>query len=136
MRAEATASPDLPTRVVEGDELLGFRLIGADENDVQTDAGDFSARHQGLYAKPADAVIALRRDGFVKLHGERAIAWGRISPRGGEQGWFSQIRDDAGPLDRAGAAYAGCFAGADAPASDGDVADRGAAHGHPPRGTP
>jgi len=41
-----------------------------------------------------------------------------------------------GRSNRARAAHAGCFAGPDAPASDLDVADRGAAHGPPPRGTP
>ena len=71
VRAEATPSPDLASRVVEGDELVGFRLIGADGNDVQTDPGSLSARHQGLYAKPAEAVIALRRDGFVAGTGKR-----------------------------------------------------------------
>ncbi len=36
VRAEATPSPDLASRVVEGDELLGFRLIGAGETEVQS----------------------------------------------------------------------------------------------------
>jgi len=39
-------------------------------------------------------------------------------------------RADVEPLsDRVRAVRAGCFAGADAPASDGDIVDRGAVHG-------
>jgi hypothetical protein len=65
VRAEATPSPDLASRVVEGDEFVGLRLVPADGNEVQTDPGGFSAAHPGLYANAPDAVIALRRDGFV-----------------------------------------------------------------------
>lgn len=45
VRAEATPSPDLASRVVEGDELAGYRLVAAD--------------------------IALHRDGFVAGTGKR-----------------------------------------------------------------
>jgi hypothetical protein len=71
VRVEATPSPDLASRVVEGDELVGFRLVAADGNEVQTDPGRFSAGHPGLYANPPEAVIALRRDGFVAGTGKR-----------------------------------------------------------------
>lgn len=71
VRAVATPSPDLASRVVEGDELAGFRLVADDGNDVQTDPGRFSAGHSGLYANPPEAVIALRRDGFVAGTGKR-----------------------------------------------------------------
>ena len=71
VRVEATPSPDLASRVVEGDQLVGFRLIAADGNEVQTDPGRFSAGHPGLYANPTEAVIALRREGFVAGTGKR-----------------------------------------------------------------
>jgi hypothetical protein len=48
-----------------------FRLVAADGNDVQTDPASFSAGHPGLYAKPPEAVIAMRRDGFVAGTGKR-----------------------------------------------------------------
>jgi hypothetical protein len=65
VRAEATPSPDLASRVVEGDQLVGCRLVAAGGYEVQTDPGHFSAAHPGLYANPTDAIVALRRDGFV-----------------------------------------------------------------------
>ena len=65
VRAEATPSPDLASRVVEGHELGGFRLVAADGNEVQTDPRRFSAGHPRLYANLPEAVIALRHDGFV-----------------------------------------------------------------------
>ena len=68
---EATPSPDLASRVVEGDRLVGFRLIAADRSEVQTDPGRFSAGHPGLYANPTEAAIALRREGFVAGTGKR-----------------------------------------------------------------
>jgi hypothetical protein len=80
VRVEATPSPDLATRVVVGDEFVGCRLVVADGNEVQTDPGRFSAAHPGLYANPTDAVIALRRDGFVAGTGKhferRQRKWG------------------------------------------------------------
>ena len=63
--------------------------IGADENEVQTDPGDFSARHQGLYARPAEAVIALRHDGVVAgkasasaAEGSAGASWSRCATEG------------------------------------------------------
>jgi hypothetical protein len=71
VRAEATPSPDLASRVVEGDELAGFRLVAAEGNEAQSDPGRFSAGHPGLYVNAPEAVIALRRDGFVAGTGKR-----------------------------------------------------------------
>jgi hypothetical protein len=107
VRAEAGPSPDLASRVVEGDELVGFRLIGADENAVQTDPGDFSARHQGLYAKPAEAVIALRHDGFVAGTGKR------FQPRqcqGSAESIAVQMRDADGAGAEAKRQFSSAFA--------------------------
>lgn len=71
VRAGATPSPDLASRVVEGDELVGFRVVAGDGNHVRTDPGIFSNVHPGLYAMRPEAVIALRRDGFVVGTGKR-----------------------------------------------------------------
>ncbi len=107
MRAAATPSPDLATRVVEGDELLGFRLIGADESEVQADPGDFSARHQGLYAMPAEAVIALRRDGFVAGTGKR---FQRRERHGSAASIAVQMRDAEGAAAEAKRQFSSAFA--------------------------
>ena len=92
---------------MEGDELLGFRLIGADGTEVQTDPGHFSAGHPGLYRKPAEAVIALRHDGFVAGTGKR------FQPRqrqGSAESIAVQMRDAEGAVVEAKRQFSSAFA--------------------------
>jgi len=105
--AEIKPSPDLASHVVQGDELLGFRLIGADEAQVQTDPEDFSARHQGLYAEPAEAVIAQRRDGFVAGTGKR---FGLGQDEGLAESIAVQMRDAQGATAEAERQFSAAFA--------------------------
>jgi len=107
MRAEATPSPDLASRVVEGDELAGFRLVAADGDESQTDPGRFSAGHPGLYANPPEAVIALRRDGFVAGTGKRFEPWQR---RGVAESTAVQMGDAQGAEAEARRQFRSAFA--------------------------
>ena len=102
---------------------------------------------RGGIPKPLDLALFTRefddevRAAFPPRWVQRAalapLAWlaGRARPGASSDGSSRSVLK-RGRSDCARAAYAGCFAGADDSASDGDVADRGAADGHPPRGTP
>jgi hypothetical protein len=107
VRAAAAPSPDLASRVVEGVELVGFRLVGDNWTHVQTDPGIFSSVNPGLYAKPAEAVIDLRRDGFVAGTGKR------FEPRQ-RRGWATsiavQMRDPKGAGAEAERQFSSAFA--------------------------
>jgi hypothetical protein len=107
VRAEATPSPDLASRAVEGDELVGFRLVAHEGNEVQTDPGRFSADHAGLYANPPEAVIALRRDGFVAGTGKRFEPRQR---RGLAESIAVQMRDAKGAAAEAKRQFSSAFA--------------------------
>ena len=108
VRAAASPSPDLASRVAEGDRLVGFRLIAADGNEVQTDPGRFSAGHPRLYANLPEAVIALRREGFVAGTGKR------FEPR--QRRWSAaesivvQMRDAQGARAEAKRQFSSAFA--------------------------
>jgi hypothetical protein len=107
VRAEATPSPDLASRSVQGDDLVGFRLVADDRNEVQTDPGRFSADHAGLYANPPVAVIALRRDGFVAGTGKRFEPRRR---RGLAESIAVQMRDANGAAAEAKRQFSSAFA--------------------------
>jgi hypothetical protein len=107
VRADATPSPDLASRAVEGDELVGFRLVADDGNEVQSDPGRFSADHAGLYANPPEAVIALRRDGFVAGTGKRFEPRQR---RGLAESIAVQMRDAKGAAAEAKRQFSSAFA--------------------------
>jgi len=107
VRAEATPSPGLASRVVKGDELVGFRLVAADGDGVQTDPGRFSADHAGLYVNPPEATIALRRDGFVAGTGKRFEPRQR---RGLAESIAVQMRDAKGAPAEAKRQFSSAFA--------------------------
>jgi hypothetical protein len=86
-----------------------FRLVADEVNEAQTDPDSFSAGHPGLYTSPSEAVIALRRDGFVAGTGKR------FEPRqrkGVAESIAVQMRDANGAAAEAkrqfGAAFAPC----------------------------
>ena len=107
VRAEATPSPDLASRVVGGDQLVGCRLVVADGNEVQTDPGHFSAAHPGLYVNPTDAISALRRDGFVAGTGKH---FERRQPEGRAESIAVQMGDTKGARAEAKRQFSSAFA--------------------------
>ena len=107
VRAEATPSADLASRVVEGHELGGSRLLAADGNEVQTDPGRFSAGHPRLYVNPSEAVVALRRDGFVAGTGKRSE---RRQRKGFAESIAVQMGDATGARAEAKRQFSSAFA--------------------------
>ena len=107
VRAVAIPSPDLASRVVKGEELVGLRLVRDDVGEVREDPDDFTANHAELGAQPAEAVTALRRGGFV------AGTVKRFEPRqrrGMAESISVQMRDARGATAEAERQFSAAFA--------------------------
>ena len=64
-KAKPKPSADLATRVVPGDEMVGFPVLAGVGNEVRTNPGAFVGDSPGLYADEEKAIAGLRRDGFI-----------------------------------------------------------------------